>query len=98
MFSDFMLTDAQVYWSQVDWALKPDTGAGVIQCITIPESRKSHSFKLLFVFSRAELVFHFDLTLVENLSIPSVICPDTSVPRTNPRTYLHQQCLEQCSK
>ncbi|KAK7691991.1 hypothetical protein QCA50_005396 [Cerrena zonata] len=29
----------ETYWSQVDWALKKDTGAGVVQVITIPEAR-----------------------------------------------------------
>ncbi|KAH8102191.1 cyclopropane-fatty-acyl-phospholipid synthase [Cristinia sonorae] len=29
----------EAYWKQVDWALKKDTGAGVLQCITIPEAR-----------------------------------------------------------
>ncbi|KAK7691989.1 hypothetical protein QCA50_005394 [Cerrena zonata] len=40
----------EVYWAQVDWALKPDTGAGVIQCITIPEARyESYSRGLDFI-------------------------------------------------
>ncbi|KAH8103471.1 cyclopropane-fatty-acyl-phospholipid synthase [Cristinia sonorae] len=29
----------KTYWKQVDWALKERTGAGVLQCITIPEGR-----------------------------------------------------------
>ncbi|PCH40220.1 S-adenosyl-L-methionine-dependent methyltransferase [Wolfiporia cocos MD-104 SS10] len=29
----------ETYWSQIDWALKPDTGAGVVQSITLPEAR-----------------------------------------------------------
>lgn len=29
------------YWEKVSWALNPTTGVGCIQCITIPESRKS---------------------------------------------------------
>ncbi|CAL1711759.1 unnamed protein product [Somion occarium] len=28
----------ELYWAQIDWALKRHTGAGVIQCITIPEA------------------------------------------------------------
>jgi len=29
----------EVYWKQTHWALKSGTGAGVIQCITLPEAR-----------------------------------------------------------
>ncbi|KAI0077595.1 S-adenosyl-L-methionine-dependent methyltransferase [Panus rudis PR-1116 ss-1] len=29
----------ETYWSQVNWALKKDTGVGCVQVITIPESR-----------------------------------------------------------
>ncbi|KZT11940.1 cyclopropane-fatty-acyl-phospholipid synthase [Laetiporus sulphureus 93-53] len=29
----------ETYWKQIDWALKPDTGVGVVQGITIPEAR-----------------------------------------------------------
>ena len=36
------------YWKIVDWALKPQTGAGVVQVITIPEA----STYGLFFFSR----------------------------------------------
>jgi len=36
------------YWKIVDWALKPQTGAGVVQVITIPEA----STYELFFFSR----------------------------------------------
>ncbi|TCD69401.1 hypothetical protein EIP91_007748 [Steccherinum ochraceum] len=28
-----------VYWRQTSWALNKDTGAGVVQCITLPEAR-----------------------------------------------------------
>jgi cyclopropane-fatty-acyl-phospholipid synthase len=28
------------YWTVVDWALKPSTGHGVVQVITMPEARK----------------------------------------------------------
>lgn len=27
------------YWKVVDWAMKPNTGAGVVQSITFPEAR-----------------------------------------------------------
>ncbi|KAK0196264.1 CFS1-like protein [Armillaria mellea] len=27
------------YWKVVDWAMKPDTGVGVVQCITLPEAQ-----------------------------------------------------------
>ena len=53
-----MLTLAQVYWAQVDWALKPDTGAGVVQCITIPEARKSPPLSLLFLPPSVVHMFH----------------------------------------
>ncbi|KAI0785790.1 CFS1-like protein [Abortiporus biennis] len=29
----------ETYWAKIDWALKKDTGVGVVQGITIPESR-----------------------------------------------------------
>ncbi|KAI0766357.1 cyclopropane-fatty-acyl-phospholipid synthase [Trametes elegans] len=29
----------QTYWEKIDWALNPETGAGVVQGITIPEAR-----------------------------------------------------------
>ncbi|KAH9933161.1 cyclopropane-fatty-acyl-phospholipid synthase [Epithele typhae] len=29
----------ETYWAKIDWALKPDTGVGVVQGITIPEAR-----------------------------------------------------------
>ena len=29
------------YWAVADWALKPDTGVGVVQGISIPEARTS---------------------------------------------------------
>jgi cyclopropane-fatty-acyl-phospholipid synthase len=29
------------YWKVVDWALKPATGVGVVQVISMPEARKS---------------------------------------------------------
>ncbi|KAL9710942.1 hypothetical protein Ac2012v2_005482 [Leucoagaricus gongylophorus] len=35
------------YWKIIDWALKPRTGAGVVQVITIPEAS---TFELSFVF------------------------------------------------
>ena len=28
----------QTYWAKIDWALNKDTGAGVVQGITIPEA------------------------------------------------------------
>lgn len=31
----------QTYWNKLDWALKKDTGVGVVQSITIPEARES---------------------------------------------------------
>ena len=30
----------QTYWAKIDWALNKDTGAGVVQGITIPEARE----------------------------------------------------------
>lgn len=27
------------YWKVADWAMKPDTGVGVVQSITLPEAR-----------------------------------------------------------
>jgi cyclopropane fatty-acyl-phospholipid synthase-like methyltransferase len=34
------------YWAVADWALKPDTGVGVVQGITIPDSRTTIMFSL----------------------------------------------------
>jgi cyclopropane-fatty-acyl-phospholipid synthase len=35
------------YWAVADWALKPDTGVGVVQGISIPEARTTAIFAFL---------------------------------------------------
>lgn len=42
----------QVYFKQIDWALKEDSGVGVVQSSTIPEGRKSVKI-ILSLFLRA---------------------------------------------
>ncbi|TCD69402.1 hypothetical protein EIP91_007749 [Steccherinum ochraceum] len=66
MFEHVGLEYLQTYWKQLDWALKPDTGAGVLQCITIPEGRyKSYSQEVDFIRKWTTLF----LTLVKDTVI-----------------------------
>lgn len=39
------------FWKQMNWALKPKSGVGVVQCITLPETRTLSSvFPTLYLF------------------------------------------------
>lgn len=38
------------YWRVVDWALKEDTAIGMVQVITMPESRMYHAFPFFLIF------------------------------------------------
>lgn len=51
---DFM----KEYWSVVDWALKPKTAVGVVQVITIPESRTSFRLRSGQILTSAQVFRH----------------------------------------